>query len=114
MKKIKLNREMLEAFEKQKKAFTKKFGREPGPNDPIFFDPEADEPRFLTEAHIEKMQNEMCDLMAKVGIKPAIIYAYRKTGRILTAENQRYLTKAELKEWESAIREFESLGGPIN
>jgi hypothetical protein len=28
----------------QRKAFIDKFGREPGPNDPVFFDPDKDVP----------------------------------------------------------------------
>lgn len=28
-------------------AFIEKFGRETGPDDPVFFDPDADEPREL-------------------------------------------------------------------
>jgi hypothetical protein len=30
-----------------REAFRVKFGREPGPDDPVFFDPEADDPRRL-------------------------------------------------------------------
>jgi hypothetical protein len=34
-----------EILERQRQAFRAKFGRDPGPNDPIFFDPDCDEPR---------------------------------------------------------------------
>jgi hypothetical protein len=36
---VKLTDEMKAALETQIEAFRKKFGREPGPKDPIFFDP---------------------------------------------------------------------------
>jgi hypothetical protein len=33
-----------EALLEQRKAFIEKFGREPGPDDPVFFDPDEDAP----------------------------------------------------------------------
>ena len=33
-----------QALHEQKKAFMEKFGREPGPDDPVFFDPDKDVP----------------------------------------------------------------------
>jgi hypothetical protein len=83
--------------EPQRLAFAQKFGREPGAGDPIFFDPDATEPRFWSEAQIQKMQEEICTAMLNTGIDPAYVYAYRKTGRILTTKNKRFLTRAELK-----------------
>src|SRR6476469_6099642 len=38
---------VVEAFKRQLQAFREKFGREPGADDPIFFDPNATEPRPL-------------------------------------------------------------------
>src|SRR5690242_7321463 len=39
--------EQVEILEAQRVAFREKFGRDRGPNDPIFFDANADEPREL-------------------------------------------------------------------
>lgn len=111
MKKIKITRDLAEALEGRRQAFLKKFGREPGNGDPIFFDPDAIEPCYQTEAQIEEMHETMCSIMTNAGIDPALIFAFRKTGRILTAENMQYLTLAELKEWNEAIAEFRSRGG---
>lgn len=36
------------AFEEQRKRFIAKFGREPGRGDPVFFNPDADEPEPMT------------------------------------------------------------------
>jgi hypothetical protein len=41
------------ALEEQLQAFRAKFGRDPGPEDPLFFDPDADEPRPLNRVAIE-------------------------------------------------------------
>ena len=37
-----LSGDPTDILREQREAFRKKFGRDPGPNDPIFFDPEAD------------------------------------------------------------------------
>ncbi len=39
--------ELAEQMEDQLQRFIEKFGREPGPNGPIFFDPDFDEPTTL-------------------------------------------------------------------
>jgi hypothetical protein len=106
MRKIKINHQLADALEGQAEAFRSKFGRDPGPGDPIFFDPEASQPQFRTEAQMKAMQEQMCEIMRRTGIDRAFIYAFRKTGRILTTENMRYLTRAELKEWNDAIEEY--------
>ena len=44
--------------------------------------------------------------MATAGIDPALIYAFKKTGRIVTATNKRLLSGQEIAEWEDAIDEY--------
>jgi hypothetical protein len=41
-----VSRETLEALRRE---FRERFGRDPGPNDPVFFDPTSEEPRTLGE-----------------------------------------------------------------
>lgn len=48
--------ELENALEAQQQAFREKFGRDMGPDDPIFFDPEADEPRPMSEAQMSRLQ----------------------------------------------------------
>jgi hypothetical protein len=36
--------EVYAALKEQREAFRKKFGRDPGPGDPVIFDPLADKP----------------------------------------------------------------------
>jgi hypothetical protein len=40
------------------------------------------------------------------GIDPAIVYAMNKTGRIVTEGNLKFLTDAELQEWNDAVNEY--------
>jgi len=42
-------------LQEQRRAFIEKFGREPGPSDPVFFDPEYDVPTPLSEDKLESM-----------------------------------------------------------
>jgi HEPN domain-containing protein len=45
-----------EMLDNQSVAFREKFRRDPGPGDPVFFDPDADEPRPLSKTQIERME----------------------------------------------------------
>jgi len=50
-------------------------------------------------------------LMKRAGTDPAFIYAFKKTERLVTEENKQFLTEAELKEWDEAIKEYYSKKG---
>jgi len=102
-KPISLSPEAREAIERQLEAFRKKFGRDPTDSDPIFFDPDADEPVPLSEEKYERM---MIEAMAEVGISQAMIFAFKRTGRIVTERNKYLLPAEELREWEEAIAEY--------
>jgi hypothetical protein len=41
---VKMTPEVHEALFQHREAFRAKFGRDPGPNDPVFFDPDATDP----------------------------------------------------------------------
>ena len=102
-KSIPLSPELAKSIQEQFQRFTEKFGRPPGPDDPLFFDPRDDEPRPIID---EVLDQHMLEAMHKAGVRPAIIYAYQKTGRLVTRENRKRLTKAELKEWNDAFDEW--------
>jgi hypothetical protein len=104
-KNVPVRREIIEA---QRQRFIEKFGRDWGPDDPIFFDPSADEPRPMID---EVLDQHLLEAMHKAGIRPAMIYAYQKTGRLVTYENRKHLTKAELKEWNDAVDEWYEIHG---
>ena len=102
-KTVPVRREIIEA---QRQRFIEKFGRDWGPHDPIFFDPSADEPRPMID---EVLDQHLLEAMHKAGIRPAMIYAYQKTGRLVTYKNRKHLTKAELKKWNDAVNEWYEL-----
>jgi len=98
-----LSPETAEALKRQHERFVAKFGRPPGPDDPLFFDPSANEPRRAID---EVLDQQLLEAMHKAGVRQEMIYAYQKTGRIVTDDNRKYLTKAQLKEWTDAVDEW--------
>lgn len=98
-----LEQEAARAMRKQLKAFRKKFGRDPGPGDPVFFDPKSDVPKQMDPAEFDTM---ILDALLKSGAPPQVIYAHKKTG-LLGVEGKMGLWPEEsVREWEAAIDEF--------
>ena len=100
---LKLTERSLEILEGQRQRFKEKFGRDWGPTDPIFFDPDASEPMPYSTV---KMEAEVVDAMRKAGAPPQIIYAYKKTGLIYVKGVSTNWPKDRVKEWEDAIDEY--------
>ena len=90
----------------QRQRFVNKFGREPDPSDPVFFDPDADTPRQISE---EMINSEMLKALAAAGVDPAVVYAYNKTGLLVSEENMHLLSAEELTEWQQAVEEAEQM-----
>jgi hypothetical protein len=57
---------------RQIELFREKFGRDPGPGDPMFFDPSKVEPAQLLGDYIE---DALTKAMRESGMPPQIIYA---------------------------------------
>jgi len=106
MEKPQVKRAMADA----RKDFIAKFGREPLEGEPLIFDPDFDTPTPYTD---EKMTNMMVEAMEAARIPDHLIFAYRKTGMIMGAENAGLWTEKEINEWNAAIAEYEALHGPI-
>jgi hypothetical protein len=104
MERIALNDQAMAAIKQQLEAFEKKFGRPPGPDDPIFFDPDADTPQEISQ---EKLDTLMEESMRAAGIGPAKIYAYKKTGFLASTKNWNLLSRSRQAQWNAAIREYE-------
>jgi hypothetical protein len=94
---IPMTDDVAEVLQVQRQKFVERFGREPGPDDPVFFDLPHPE-------HVEAM---MVEDMRAAGIDPAIIFAFEKTGRLVTEDNQHLIPEKDLAEWDAAVREYE-------
>ena len=97
-KSVPMTDEVADILAQQKRRFIEKFGREPGPDEPIFFD----------MPHLEHLEAMMVEDMKKAGIDPAIIHAFEKTdGLLVTEENKHLISDKDLAAWDAAIREYE-------
>ncbi len=106
-KTIEMNAEMKTLIETQLQAFRDKFGREPGPHDPIFFDPDSDVPREIPMRKFEEMRTTMISHGLREGsLPPEIAFAYWATERLLTADSIHLVSPAERREWEDAVQEY--------
>ena len=103
---VEMTPEVADALRQQKQSFKEKFGRDPDPNDPLFFDPDADTPQEMSGEKIDKVAIEA---MVKAGIDPAYIYAFKKTGLLVTTDNWDKLSPEDQAEWMAAISEAENL-----
>jgi hypothetical protein len=103
---IPINHETAEIIAQQKKLFREEFGREPGPDDPLFFDPSVAVPQFLSDESTDEIWKRLLQAAGDSGIDPAIVYAMNKTGRMVTEANLEFLSDWELQEWNDAVNEF--------
>jgi hypothetical protein len=97
---------IAEIARQQIEAFRKKFGRDPAPGDPLFFDSDKDVP---TPLDLTDMEDEVAAAMLKAGFEPQIIYAYKKTGLIGMAGAIDNWPTDRREEWEAAIDEYFAL-----
>jgi SEC-C motif len=94
-----ISQELVEILERQREKFIARYGREPGPDDPIFVDVPSD----------DEYDETLMTAMEQAGVAPQVIYAFRKTGRIITEENAKFVPAAALEAWQHAIDEYEAL-----
>jgi hypothetical protein len=100
-KSVPLSGEMKALLEEQRQRFIDKYGREPGPGDPVFFD-------LPPQEHVE---HEMVQGMKAAGLDPAYVYAFEKTGLLVSEQNRHLIPERDLDEWEAAVREYEAKHG---
>lgn len=103
-KSVPLSDDMTDILEQQRQRFVEKYGREPGLNDPIFFDVPP----------VEHVEFQMVKAMKEAGLDPAFIYAFEQTGGLLvTEQNKHLISDKDLEEWDAAIREYEQKHGTV-
>jgi hypothetical protein len=97
-KSIPMSDGLAKVVEEQQRKFIEQHGREPAPGDNLFFDM----PPF------EHAEHFMVEAMKQAGLDPAIIYAFEKTGLLVTEANEHLISNVDRAEWEAAIREYEA------
>lgn len=53
-----------------------------------------------------KIRDTMLHVLREAKVPPEFIYAFEKTGRLVTAENAKHLNEDELAEWDAAVAEY--------
>lgn len=100
---IPINEELLNCLIELKQQFKDMYGNDVEQNSEvpyvhwnIFNDQKSYSPVFI-------------NIMRKCGIPEYLVYAYYKTGRIITEENEKFLTKEDLKEFDYYCSEYKKL-----
>lgn len=106
--------EIDSALQAQLDAFAAKFGREPGPEDPIFFDPDCDEPVPMRPESEEKAWADLFRAAEEAGLDPAYISAWEELGYIVTETNQHLFSAHEVDAYFEAVRRFGTEPGEDN
>jgi len=88
--------DLRELLQVQLERFRERFGREPGPNDPIFFD----------QPPLEHSEFYAVQDMRRARLAPELVYAFEKTGLLVTDMNQDLIPEKDLEEWDAAIEEY--------
>ena len=100
-KSIPINDELAQVFEEQKQKFVEKFGRQPKGSDNLFFDMPP----------LEHAEHFMVEAMKQAGLDPAAIYAFEKTGLLVTEANEHLISDVDRAEWEAAVLEYRAKHG---
>lgn len=96
-------KQLEEALRKQRALFVEKFGREPGPEDPVFFDPNAEEATPLGANAAADMWDDLLAAAERAGIDPAHIHAAREVGYLVTEANQHLFNALEVEAFREAV-----------
>lgn len=100
---IRLDRDGAAMLEAQVRLFEEKFGRPPGPEDPLFFNPDADEPQPMS---LPGLETATVGMLEAAGISPAWIYAYQHTGGLLPRPDGSFATKRDQAGWDDAVGRY--------
>ncbi|MGW0648627.1 hypothetical protein ACWD4T_07460 [Streptomyces umbrinus] len=98
-----LGQELKQGLESQIDAFREKFGREPAPGDPLFFNLDADEPTRMTKDDFDEILLRMAERAAEMGVDPAFFHAWREVGYVVTEETRSGFTTAEVIAFNRAL-----------
>ena len=100
-----IDERLREVMQRQAESFRIKFGRDPGPEDTIFFDPDADEPRPLDpDTATREIAEELRQAGVEAGIDSALIEAWCELGYVVTEDTRHLFSASEIAAWDHAVR----------
>jgi hypothetical protein len=83
-------------LDKQRCAYRKRYGRSLSEAEPVFPDP----------PHPEHLELLLVEELRRAGVDPALIFAFEKTGVLVTQFNQRLIREDDIAAWRAAIDEY--------
>lgn len=99
------NPEVRDLLDRQLERFREEFGREPGPDDPVFWKTVDGQPVPIGPEDLEPARQFMAARMVEIG-RPEFAHAFLKTGMIVTEANVHLLDDEDMAEWEAAVAEY--------
>jgi hypothetical protein len=76
---------------------------DPDPDDPLFFDPDADQPAAMTDRHWDQAMAAMAQAATDAGVDPAYIHAWQEVGYMVTDTNQHLFSAADVQAHFDAV-----------
>jgi hypothetical protein len=99
---VPLSAEARTLVEDRREKFRQHFGRDPGPDDLLFFEAPA----------LEQVEHHLVQAMKRAGIDPALIFAFEQTGLLVTADNQHLIPEQDLQAWHAAVARYHARHQP--
>ncbi|AZO24854.1 MAG: hypothetical protein E5W38_03210 [Mesorhizobium sp.] len=102
-RKIRFSSAAEKILRKRQKAFIKNFGRELSRDYKVLFVDNSDVPIQMSE---EEMKSAIKKVMLAAGTPQHFIYAYEKTGFMVTENGYRNMSREDRAEYDHAIDEY--------
>ena len=102
IREVPLSAEAVALVEARRQQFRERFGRNPGPDERLFFE---DRP-------LEQVEHHVVEAMKRAGIDPALIYAFEQTGLLVSAENEALISEDDLRAWHEAVARYNAEHNP--
>lgn len=106
---VRLTARGMQIVRELRARFEQKFGRAPGSGDPLSFEAEADVSGPIDQLRFDAA---IIGAMETVGVSPAIIHAYRRTGLLVTEHNVGACSMDDLRSWQAALEEYDEPARP--
>jgi hypothetical protein len=101
---IRLSADGVRLVEALRARFERKLGRVPEQGDALFFDAQVDLRAPIDQSRFDAA---VVAAMEAAGVDRALVYAYRRTGLLVTEQNVGACTRADLRRWQGALEEYE-------
>lgn len=101
-----LTAERRAAFDQERRRFVEEHGRKPT----------EEEEGLMRYSEFEEIESVIEKELVKLGASPETIYAYEKTGILVSGDNENQVAPEELQRWTAAVQEYRKLkqAGKVN